>query len=152
MTIIHYDRSLRTPFQEMLVAYFSEIQSNIPDDIIRGKLLELIEKMYYEHTIHVAIPFSEAVPCGFSIYQIDTVQSDWCKRPGWGFIREFYITPPLRRRGIGKALSEYTEKHLRQLGATQLYLTADHVTAFWEKCGFYNTLETCSNDLQIMTK
>jgi len=38
---------------------------------------------------------------GFVNYQIDTLDSDWCEREGWGFIREIYVDKTLRGKGLG---------------------------------------------------
>ena len=41
---------------------------------------------------------------------------------------------------------------LRALGAEHLNLTSDDAAAFWERCGFSNSHELCSNELEILTK
>lgn len=38
---------------------------------------------------------------GFIIYQIDSPESDWCQKEGFGFIREVYIDKELRKQGLG---------------------------------------------------
>ena len=153
MTIINYSPTLRKDFEEMLVEYFcTDLQSDIPQDIVRSKLVGHILNYVQNHIIHLALAVEEENLIGFSIYQIDTAESDWCKRPGWGFIREFYIRRPYRGRGNGKQLASYTEQHLRNMGASQLYLTSDNAIGFWANCGWCNTHEQCSNDLEILTK
>lgn len=153
MTIIPYDHSLRSQFEQMLVTYFiDDLHSDIPEDIIRGKLMEHITGYVHHHITYIAIALEGDTPIGFSIYQIDSPESDWCKRPGWGFIREFHIAEGYRGQGFGNALAAYTEQQLRSLGAVQLYLTSDSAAGFWEKLGWHSTQEICSNDLEILTK
>lgn len=153
MTIINYSPTLRENFEEMLVEYFcTDLQSDIPEDIVRNKLVGHILNYVQNHIIHLAFAVEEEILIGFSIYQIDTVESDWCKRPGWGFIREFCIRRPYRGRGNGKQLASYTEQQLRNMGASHLYLTSDSAVGFWERCGWSNTHEQGSNDLEILTK
>ena len=153
MIIKPYDSTMRQIFEEMLVTYFlTDLQSDIPEDILRGKLLDLIISNAEKRIYHLSIAFEGGAPIGFSIYQIDTPDSDWCKRPGWGFIREFYISAPYRRKGYGTKLAAFSEKQLRALGAEHLYLTSDGAAAFWESCGFSNSHELCSNELEILTK
>lgn len=152
MRIIEYTPELRCAFEEMLVEYFiRELQSDVPEDIIRDKLLPHIQRYVEKGIVHVSIAVEES-PIGFSIYQIDSEESDWCKRPGWGFIREFWISKACRSKGYGRILAEYTEHQLRALGAEQLYLTSDDAVGFWKKCGWRNSHELCSNGLEILTK
>ena len=154
MNITPYAPHLRRSFEEMLVAYFvHDLNSDIPEEIVRGKLMDLITGQLQDGTYHLAIALEAEGPMGFSIYQIDTPGSDWCKRPGWGFIREFYIKKEYRKQGFGRTLAEFTEAELRSLGAERLYLTADPaVIPFWESCGWKNTPEICTNDLNILVK
>lgn len=152
MNIIHYDQSIQHQFETMLVDYFGELESGIPEHIIRGRLLDLLLGLRQKDILHIAIATENGTPVGFSLYQIDTPESDWCKKEGWGCIREFYIAKAYRRKGFGTALAAFSERHLRKLGVKQLYLTADTAVPFWERCGYRNTYELCSNDLEIMTK
>lgn len=152
MTIIQFDKNSRTLLGDMLVAYFNELSGDIPKHFVRGKLLDLFEDMCSRQIIHISIAFLDDLPIGFSIYQIDSELSDWCKRPNWGCIREFYISPTYRRKGYGSMLAIHAEGHLYALGAEHIYLTADDAVSFWEHCGYRNTHELCTNDLEIMTK
>ena len=152
MTIIPYEKPLRDPFHKLLSDYFTELDSGIPENIIREELTPLIERQLDSLVIHTALCEENSILVGFVIYQIDSEKSDWCKRPGWGFIREFYIAPGFRHRGYGAAMATYAEEHLKQLGSSGLYLTSDTAVDFWVKCGYRNTHEICSNDLEIFTK
>ena len=152
MTIINYNPIYRTAFEEMLVTYFTELNSDIPEPIIRGKLMDLIRDQVEKDIIHVALLLDDGVPAGFSIYQIDSSDSDWRKRPGWGFIREFFIAEHARRKGFGKALAAYCDEQMQQLGATDLYLTSDDAVEFWKKCGYQLTDEVASNKLPVLEK
>lgn len=153
MNILDYNGALRSQFEELLVTYFTvDLNSDIPEDIIRGKLMDLISKQTEDGVIHVAIATENDSAIGFSIYQIDSTHSDWCKRPGWGFIREFYIASASRSKGFGKALAAYTDAQLKILGSDHLYLTSDDAVQFWQKCGYSLTDEICSNDLPILEK
>ena len=152
MTIIDYNRDKHPQFVDMLVAYFDELQSDIPEHIARGRLLDLIHTLQKQSIVHIGLCMDKQEPIGFTIYQIDCPESDWCKRPGWGFIREFYISPEHRNKGYGRQLAAYSEAELQRLGAKQLYVTAENCIVFWERCGYVNTHTRCSNDLFIMVK
>ena len=153
MTITEYTPDLRSSFEEMLFEYFlTDLRSDIPEDIIRGKLLSHILSYADQKIIRLAFAMSDGRCIGFSIYQIDTPESDWCKRPGWGFIREFYVDPAHRNKGIGRMLADHTEQDLYSMGARQLYLTSDDAIPFWRKCGWRLTDGLSSNGQYILEK
>lgn len=151
MTILPLNESCKEQFADLLAAYFPEVDSDIPEAILRERLLPHILSLHKKHTIYVDLLFADGKAFGFSIYQIDTPESDWCKRPGWGFIREFYILPQYRRQGFGKQLALHTEQRLKALGAKMLYLTSGS-GGFWTKCGWMKTDAVCSNGLSILEK
>ena len=152
MTIREYDKSLKAILAEMMVSYMTELDCGIPEDIIRGKLSDHIDHLCEAGIIRVCMLFSGNDPAAFSVFQIDTLESDWCKRPGWGFIREYYVSPSHRKSGIGKMLADYTEQELRGMGAKNLYLTSTGAIPFWQKCGWHLTDELCSNGQYILEK
>ena len=136
----------------MMAPYMAELNCDVPENIIRDKLADFIETQCELGHIHILLARDGENLVGFSVYQIDMPESDWCKRPGWGFIREFYIKPEYRAKGSGARLAAYTEEALKNLGAEKLYLTSGPAAAFWEKCGWENTGEFCTNDLVILEK
>lgn len=152
ITIQKYQPSMKTTLSDMMVPYMAELECGVPEHIIRGKLADFIETQCESGCIHILLAWDGENPAGFSVYQIDMPESDWCKRPGWGFIREFYIKPEYRTKGLGTHLAACTEEALKKLGAEKLYLTSGPAAAFWEKCGWKNTGEFCSNDLTILEK
>ena len=153
MTIQFYTPDKKNQLASLFTAYFPELGGeDIPEDIIRGKLTDFIHDQHKKGIISISLLLDSDIPVGFSIYQIDTPESDWCKRPGWGFIREFYISPPYRKKGIGKLLCRHTEHQLRSMGAARLYLTADNAVPFWQKCGWTHTAEISTNGLYYLEK
>ena len=152
MIITPYSKSQKPQLADAMVHYMTELNCGIPEDIIRGKLADFIHSQWEAGIIRVDLAMQEDRCIGFSVYQIDTPESDWCKRPGWGFIREFYVVPECRKSGTGKALAAHTEQQLRSLGAKKMYLTSTDAVPFWEKCGWKLTEELCSNGQQILEK
>lgn len=78
---------------------------------------------------------------GFINYQIDTKESDWCEKEGWGLIREIAIGKNMRKNGLGKRLVLSTEKKLKKLGAKNIYLTSDEAKDFWLNCEYLDSGE-----------
>jgi len=152
MTIIPYSNQYKTALAGRMNDYMTELNCNVPEEIIHGELSDLIDHQCQQKIIHVDLVMIEQTIAGFSVYQLDTPESDWCKRPGWGFIREFYVVPQFRKLGIGKLLAAHTESALRTLGAAHLYLTSTDGVPFWQCCGWHLTEELCSNDQYILEK
>jgi GNAT superfamily N-acetyltransferase len=132
--------------------YMTELKCGIPEEIIRGKLMDFIDSQSASGIIRIDLILENSICAGFTVYQIDTIESDWCKRPGWGFIREFYVIPACRNQGIGKNLAEHTARQLRNWGAEHLYLTSTEAASFWQACGWRLTEEVCSNGQYILEK
>ncbi|SHO54019.1 GNAT family N-acetyltransferase [Anaerocolumna xylanovorans] len=85
--------------------------------------------------------FLNEEPVGFIFFQIDTPQSNWCEREGWGFIREIYIDPVFRKSGLGARLISHAEKNLYSNGVRNIYLTSDSNETFWDSLGYKKTDE-----------
>lgn len=152
MTIVPYDKHKKHLLADLMVHYMTELDCGIPEDIIRGKLSDFIDTQHGSGILRIALAMEGNACMGFSVYQIDTPESDWCKRPGWGFIREFYVVPAFRSRGAGKILAGHTAMELRNMGAQHLYLTSDNAVPFWQHCGWHLTEELCSNGQYILEK
>lgn len=153
MTIIDFSEEYYDTWADLFCTYFeSDLQTICEHDILMSKLCPFILGQWQKGIIHIRLAVEDSKLLGFSIYQIDTKESDWCKRPGWGFIREFCVAKEHRRRGIGRMLAADSEKQLAQMGAENIYLTSMDAVEFWRKCGYSDTKELCSNDNYILTK
>lgn len=139
MTIQALTLDRKADFEALFLPYFQELEANEPQplspQVIIGKILPFVLGQWEKGIIRIDLCLADDV-AGFAIYQIDAPESDWCKLPGWGFIREFYVTPTLRRQGVGRHMAEHVLHRLRELGASQVYLTSDSAVAFWQRCGF----------------
>ena len=152
MIISEYSKDMKLPLANLMADYMAELGSNIPEDVIRGQLSDFIDTMCERGIIRICIAYDCGNPVAFSVFQIDTPESDWCNRPGWGFIREYYVIPHCRKKGIGKALADHTEQELKNMGADNLYLTSTGAISFWQKWGWKLTGETTENGQAILVK
>lgn len=154
-SIREYDPSLKELFRDQFVRYAKEdLGDDMPERALREKICRgVFEKNWKSGVSQIAIAFADGEPAGFAIYQVDTPDSDWCKRPGWGLIREFCIVPAARRRGYGRALAAYAVEGLRRRTG-KLYLTAHDAAAakFWTACGFQDTGIVNDNGTRIMER
>lgn len=77
---------------------------------------------------------------GFIIYQIDDIDNDWNFMEGWGDVREIYITPSLRRAGLGKFILFTAEMKMKERGADKAYaLPTPQTEQFFIHCGYEKT-------------
>ena len=94
--------------------------------------------------LHVDIISEDGQTAGFVIYQIDDINNEWNFKEGWGDIREIYIIPSLRRRGLGKFLLYSAEMKLKEAGAQKSYcLPYEKAVTFFNACGYKNSSEFC---------
>ena len=158
MEIIPYNDMYKEPFTEMFTTYFlddlkvGEEDPRVTPAVIREKISPHILSCVDSGAVRLDLLLTGGKPTGFSIYQVDSPESDWNRRPGWGFIREFWIARSNRRQGLGRALAAHTELCLREMGAENIYLTTDEGAAFWAACGYINTGGRESNGNLIFEK
>jgi len=159
MKILPYNPSnplQKSALRHLLVQYFAALDWKDPKDAIPPsyvpKILTRVAEMLAQGKFWVYLAREKSKLCGFVIAQIDGEGKDWCKRPGWGFIRELYVLPGYRGKGIAGKLVRRAEASLLQGGASQIYLTSD-LTGFWEALGYENSGEIYEgNGGKIYTK
>lgn len=157
--IREYDPSMREDFERQFIDYndndlrMQEQDPRITDKVLREKIVPLFIGVQERGAGSIALCYDNGVCAGFVCFQVDSEQSDWCKRPGWGLIREFRVAPEFRRRGYGRLLAEYAEQKLREK-TDRLYLTAHDEDAlrFWTACGFTATGERNENGTYTLIK
>lgn len=115
----------------------------------------IVNQQYAEKIIAIDIAKLENEIAGFIIYQIDSERSDWCERPGVGFIREFYVAPAHRRKNLGSLLIKRADEKLKKMGAKDVYLASakdDGVILFYEKNGYHRTGNFTDDGQEYMEK
>lgn len=158
MRIIPYKAAYNKQWEDLFAEYWFDILGNTPDPPERRDrelrfLSEFILRQLQAGVIRLDIAVRKGVLNGFILYQIDSPKSDWCKKPGWGCIREFCILPAAHRQGIGRELLTHAERQLKEQGASQVYLQSfPAADGFYEKCGYADSGETGVHDQKIYIK
>lgn len=125
-------------FEKLFADYYNELgcdddTAHLTDEYIIPDLLAGL--------INVELIYEDR-PAGFVIRQIDDIDNEWCFREGWGDVREIYIAPDFRRRGLGKFLLYTAELKLREAGAEKAYcLPVKGSEEFFAACGYAKTDE-----------
>ncbi|WBW96399.1 GNAT family N-acetyltransferase [Oceanirhabdus sp. W0125-5] len=123
-------------FTEMFISYFRDDFNFKITDEKAEKLCSRIGQESKSGITLLDMLLLDGKMVGFISYQIDTPNSDWCEREGWGFIREIYVDKNLRGKGLGQKLVVHAEKNLYANGVEHVYLTSDESGQFWNKCGY----------------
>lgn len=137
MQIIRYSSSQEVVFRSQFLSYFLEdLKIPLTPRQVNEKICTFLLRQVEKGIVFLDLLYRDETPIGFCLYQIDKNESDWCKQEGWGFIREFYIEQSERRQSCGTYLCRAVEKRLYEMGANDLYLTADSAVPFWEANGY----------------
>lgn len=116
-------------------------------------LFKLIEEMNSINDIWAILFIDNIRTIGFIQFQILQLSNDkFMERVG--FIREFWIEPKYRNKGIGKHLLNDCELHLNMLGINQfVLLSLPAAENFYKKQGYMiNENYISFNNLKVMTK
>lgn len=91
---------------------------------------------------------------GFVIYQTDDIVNSWRFKEGWGDVREIYVIPSLRRRGLGRFLLYTAEMKLKESGTEKAYcLPSAGAEGFFRACGYVGTPARCEElDCHVFEK
>lgn len=151
--IIEYVSDKKDSFENMCKTYFNDdLHCGWSEKVFRNKIFKHIEQELADNVIAICIVEKDSESIGFAIYQIDTPKSDWCKKRGWGFIREAYIKKEFRGCGYGRKLVEYIENDFIAMNIHNLYLQADEAMEFWLKCKYKDNGECDEEGMHTLIK
>lgn len=92
----------------------------------------------------------EESPIGFALWNVDSAESPFSNKPGYGTILEIGVSADCRGRGMGVQLVRYAES---AMDVSQYYVCAyGPAEQFWKKCGYADSGELAENGLKLMTK
>lgn len=145
----------RAALLDLLVEYFATLNYHDPADAVPPQHVpkicgHILDGEWHDHSMYWLYFYNiQDEHVGFIIAQIDTPKSDWCKREGWGFIRECFVRPDFRRRGIARSLVSKVEKDIIDAGAKDIYLTSDEeAIAFWQSVGYLDSGSVYEKNMQ----
>ncbi|MDE7379542.1 MAG: GNAT family N-acetyltransferase [Clostridia bacterium] len=129
-------------FRKLFCDYFTELDcEDDPEYTFDEFLLPDLEAENFS----VAVAEAEGRLVGFVIYQIDELLNAWHFKEGFGDVREIYVAPLFRKRGLGSELLKFAEDALKAEGADGVYtLPVEESEAFFSKRGYSDTGEYCS--------
>ena len=138
-------------FEELFKQYYAELgcaddTAHLVDEYIIPDMLASL--------LHIDLIADDGEISGFVIYQIDDINNDWNLKEGWGDIREIYISPSRRRKGLGKFLLYSAEMKLKEAGAKKAYcLPYESAVPFFTSCGYADSSEYCEDlDCNVFEK
>ena len=151
MTIKKLEEVEFPKFEKLFCDYYSELDC---EEDAAHLLSEYIAPDMKANLLSIAAAYDKEGICGFVIYQIDDVINDWCYQEGKGDIREIYVAPSSRKKGLGKALMAFAENALKADGTKQVYtLPTDDSEKFFNYCGYSDIGEYCAElDCKVFGK
>ncbi len=117
-------------FQTMFQAYFGEMGVPVKDWL---PLFREMDEDGRENEAILALDGGKAV--GFIQY-CPLALSGWFFTCQAGFVREFWVMPDVRCRGVGTALLRQAENRFRECGAGWSMLTTDSAEQFYLARGY----------------
>lgn len=121
-------------FEKLFTDYYAELGC---DDDAHHLVEEYILPDLLAGLLSIDILKEGETVAGFVIYQKDDINNEWNFKEGWGDIREIYVIPSLRRRGLGKFLLYTAEMKLKEAGAEKAYcLPNEEEEKFFTACGY----------------
>lgn len=137
-------------FNSFFALFLIYLKEEIDTEFSYVQQLVLKKTILSQKSFLKLIGFIDNQECvGFIMAQIDNQLSDWNEKEGWGFIREFYVSPPYRKCGLGTILLDTV---LRLLDVENVYLTSEKNHRFWLNHGFIETNEIAQNNLAVYIK
>ncbi|MDE6373891.1 MAG: GNAT family N-acetyltransferase [Clostridia bacterium] len=129
-------------FKRLFADYYAELDcEDDPLHLFDEYVLPDLQARLFE----VAVAECGNSVCGFAVYQIDDLINDWNFKEGCGDLRELFVSPAVRGRGLGRMLLGFCEQRLTELGATEIYtLPVEESENFFIKCGYSDTGEYCA--------
>lgn len=120
------DLRFRAAFQ----TYFAELDISVKD--WEGLFGEMDEEGNNLALLRLG---EDGEAAGFLQFQM-TAFTNWFFEEPLGFIREFWVSPAYRRRGLGSELLEAAESYFVSQGTRRAILTADNAVGFYLARGY----------------
>lgn len=120
-----------TDFHRLMQMYAKELDGhqnrNTDPKVLKRWTNSIIEKQF-DSAGCLRLCYSESSVIGFLYGKIDQPDDKGFKKPGFGYIMEFYVLPEHRRNGYGRQMFSHLEDYFKANRVKQMYLTADPVT------------------------
>ena len=121
-------------FTKLFVEYYKEL--DCADDALH-LVEEYILPDLLAGLLNIEILKDGEAYAGFIIYQLDDIDNEWNFKEGWGDIREIYVAPSHRRKGLGRLLLYTAEMKLKEKGVEKSYcLPVEGTEKFFLSCGY----------------
>lgn len=128
-------------FEDLFCDYYEELDcEDDPCHLFDEYVLPDLKQNLFS----VAVAEDEEELIGFVLYQTDESGNEWNFREGDGDIREIFVLPSHRKKGVGRALIAFAEGALKSEGIGCAYaLPTEEQEGFFIKCGYADNGDYC---------
>jgi GNAT superfamily N-acetyltransferase len=136
-------------FHALLSEYYRDGEdANTPQEQLDG-FIRYLHDLCMAGSIFGAIAILNE-PVGFVLWCIDSEDSPFRNRPGFGTILEIGVCKDKRGFGYGKQMTEFAEL---SMDVSEYYVCAyGPAERFWQKCGYSDSGHLAENGLKLMVK
>lgn len=158
LTFTSVSEEYRSVFHKLMQMYAKELdrhQNRSTDSLILERWTDRIIEKQFDASMCLKLCFYGSSVIGFLYGKIDRTEDKGFKKPGYGYVMEFYVLPEYRRKGYGRRMFNHLEKYFKTNNVDKMYLTADPITGkpFWESMGFVCTYEISpDNNMPVYEK
>ena len=141
MDIVAPEGDFGAAFCALFKDYYAELGC---DEDVDHLLEEYVLADFSAGLLDIAVAVEDGRACGFVIFQTDSIENEWCLKEGLGTVRELYVIPEERGKGVGGTLCAHAEAALKNRGAVRAYvLPAEGSEAFFLARGYAEEDEWC---------
>lgn len=148
----------RDVFHRLMLDYAKELdeqQQRVTEQKTLEKWTDSVIEKGSNDGRYLKLCYAEGKAVGFVYGKVDSSSDMGYKKPGYGYVMEFYVIPDCRRKGYGRKMFRRLERFFECGGVKRMYLTAAPVIGklFWEAIGFACTGEISpENGLEFYEK
>ena len=116
LTFTSVSEEYRSVFHKLMQMYAKELdrhQNRSTDSLILERWTDRIIEKQFDASMCLKLCFYGSSVIGFLYGKIDRTEDKGFKKPGYGYVMEFYVLSEYRRKGYGRRMFNHLEKYFK---------------------------------------